>query len=105
VVGPAAGGLIIVLVTGLSGYSHVLLYLLFWVVWRMVQDYVLSPYLMSKGVQLNPMLVLFGVLAGDQIAGVLGMFLSVPLLAILRVLFVRLRRVRSLDLVAPRREL
>jgi predicted PurR-regulated permease PerM len=105
VVGPAAGGLIIVLVTSLSGYSHVLLYLLFWVLWRMVQDYVLSPYLMSKGVQLNPMLVLFGVLAGDQIAGVLGMFLSVPVLAILRVMFVRLRRVRTLDLVSPRGEL
>jgi predicted PurR-regulated permease PerM len=105
VVGPAAGGLIIVLVTGLSGYSHLFLYLLFWLLWRMVQDYVLSPYLMSKGVQLNPMLVLFGVLAGDQIAGVLGMFLSVPLLAILRVIFVRLRRLRTLDLVTPRGEL
>jgi len=104
VVGPAAAGLIIVMVTGLSGYSHVLLYLLFWLLYRMVQDYVLSPYLMSKGVQLNPMLVLFGVLAGDQIAGVLGMFLSVPLLAILRVIFVRLRRVRGMDLVSPRGE-
>jgi predicted PurR-regulated permease PerM len=96
VVGPAAGALIIVLVTSLSGYSHVLLYLLFWVLFRMVQDYAISPYLMGKGVQLNPMLVLFGVLAGDRIAGVLGMFLSVPVLAILRVMFVRLRRVRSL---------
>ena len=102
VVGPAAGGLVIVLVTGLSGYSHVLLYLLFWILWRMVQDYAISPYLMSRGVQLNPMLVLFGVLAGDQIAGVLGMLLSVPLLAILRVVFVRLRRGRALDLVTPR---
>ncbi len=104
VVGPAAGGLIIVLVTSLSGYNHVFLYLLFWVLFRIVQDYVISPYLMSKGVQLNPMLVLFGVLAGDQIAGVLGMFLSVPVLAILRVVFVRLRRVRSLDLVSPQGE-
>jgi len=105
VVGPAAGGLIIVLVTSLSGYSHVLLYLLFWVLYRLVQDYVLSPYLMSKGVQLNPMLVLFGVLAGEQIGGVLGMFLSVPVLAILRVMFVRLRRMRAVDLVGPRGEL
>ena len=104
VVGPAAGGLIVVLVTSLSGYDHVLLYLLFWVLYRGVQDYVISPYLMGKGVQLNPMLVLFGVLAGDQIGGVLGMFLSVPTLAILRVLFVRLRR-RRLDIVAPRPEL
>ena len=105
VVGPVAAGVIIVLVSGLSGYTHVLLYVLFWALYRLAQDYVLSPYLMSKGVQLNPMLVLFGVLAGDQVAGVLGMFLSVPLLAILRVLFVRLRRARAADLVAPRGEL
>ena len=77
---------------------------LFWVLFRMVQDYAISPYLMGKGVQLNPMLVLFGVLAGDRIAGVLGMFLSVPVLAILRVMFVRLRRGRSLDIVSPRVE-
>src|SRR5580658_7845302 len=37
VVGPAAGGLIIVLVTSLSGYTHVLLYLLFWVLFRLAQ--------------------------------------------------------------------
>jgi predicted PurR-regulated permease PerM len=60
---------------------------------------------MSKGVQLSPLLVLFGVLAGDQIAGIVGIFLSVPVLAVLRVMFVRLRRARSLDLVVPRGEL
>ena len=104
VIGPAAGAVIIILVTGLSGYSHVLLYIVFWALYRLFQDYMLSPYLMSKGVQLNPLLVLFGVLAGDQIAGVIGMFLSVPTLAILRVIFVRLRRARAVDLVAPRGE-
>ncbi|HEX5229494.1 MAG TPA: AI-2E family transporter [Bryobacteraceae bacterium] len=104
VVGPAAACITVVLVTSLSGYPHVLLYIVFWLLYRLVQDYALSPYLMSKGVQLNPMLVLFGVLAGEQIAGVLGMFLSVPVLAILRVLFVRLRRARTMDLVAPRGE-
>jgi predicted PurR-regulated permease PerM len=102
VVGPAAGGLIIILVTSLSGYTHVPLYVVFWIVFRMLQDYALSPYLMGKGVQLNPLLVLFGVLAGDQIGGVLGMFLSVPVLAILRVVFVRLRRARSVELAETR---
>ncbi len=101
VVGPAAAGLIVVLVTSLSGYTHVFLYVIFWLLFRLVQDYIVSPYLMSKGVQLNPMLVLFGVLAGDQIAGVLGMFLSVPLLAILRVVFLRLRRARAGGIVVP----
>ena len=105
VVGPAAGGLIVLLVTSLSGYNHVFLYVIFWLLYRLVQDYVLSPYLMGKGVQLNPMLVLFGVLAGEQIGGVLGMFLSVPVLAILRVVFIRLRRVRAGALVVPQTEL
>ncbi len=105
VVGPAAAGVTIILVTALSGFNHVLLYVLFWGVYRLAQDYALSPYLMGKGVQLNPMLVLFGVLAGEQIAGVVGMFLSVPTLAILRVVFVRLRRARTLDMVTPRGEL
>jgi len=104
VVGPAAGGLIVLLVTSLSGYNHVFLYVIFWLLYRLVQDYVLSPYLMGKGVQLNPMLVLFGVLAGEQIGGVLGMFLSVPVLAILRVVFLRLRRVRAGALVVPQTE-
>lgn len=100
VVGAAGAGILVLLVTGLAGYSHLLLYVVFWILFRMFQDYVLSPYLMGKGVKLNPVLVLFGVLAGEQIAGVPGMFLSVPVIATLRVLFVRLRRNRTRDLVS-----
>ena len=102
VVGPAAATILILLVTGLSGYTHVVLYLIFWIVYRIFQDYVLSPYLMGRGVKLNPLMVLFGVLAGEQIAGIIGMFFSVPIIATLRVIFVRLRRARARDLIAPR---
>lgn len=102
VVGPASAAVIILLVTGLSGYGHLLLYVMFWIAYRIFQDYALSPYLMGRGVKLNPMLVLFGVLAGEQIAGVIGMFFSVPVIATLRVIFVRLRRARTGDLIAPR---
>ena len=101
VVGPAAAGGIALLVTGLAGYDHLLALVIFWIVFRMFQDYVVSPYLMGKGVELNPLLVLFGVLAGEQIAGITGMFFSVPVIATLRVLFVRLQRARGGELVAP----
>jgi predicted PurR-regulated permease PerM len=105
VVGPLLGAAAVVLVTGLSGYSHLLLYLIFWILFRGFQDYIVSPSLMAKGVKLNPLLVLFGVLSGERIAGVFGMFFSVPVIATLRVLFVRLRRTRSRDLIAPRSNL
>jgi predicted PurR-regulated permease PerM len=62
------------------------------VVYRIFQDYVLNPYLMSAGVEIHPLLVLFGVLAGEEIAGVPGMFFSVPLIAALRVILVRLSK-------------
>jgi predicted PurR-regulated permease PerM len=94
VVGPLTAGVLVVTVTGLSGYDHVLWFVIFWVVFRLFQDYVLSPHLMSAGVELHPMLVLAGVLAGERVAGVAGMFFSVPVIATLRVIFVRLQRNR-----------
>ena len=104
VVGPASAAVITLLVTGLSGYDHLLAYLIFWIILRLFQDYAVSPYVMGKGVELNPMLVLFGVLAGEQIAGVTGMFFSVPVIATLRILFVRLQREHHRELIAPHSE-
>ena len=77
VVGPMGAGITIILATGFSGYTHVPWFIIFWLCFRLFQDYVVSPYLMSAGVELHPLLVLFGVLAGEQIAGVPGMFFSV----------------------------
>ena len=104
VVGPVAAGAVALLVTGLSGYHHVLAFVIFWLLLRGFQDYVVSPYVMGKGVELNPLLVLFGVLAGEQIAGVVGMFFSIPVIATLRILFVRMQRARARELAAPRSE-
>jgi predicted PurR-regulated permease PerM len=64
----------------------------FWVLNRVFQDYVLNPFLMSSRVEIHPVLVLFGVLAGDQLGGIPGMFYSVPVLAILKVVLNNLSR-------------
>jgi predicted PurR-regulated permease PerM len=94
VVGPLAASAVILLVAAFTGYPHLLWIVIFLGIYRLFQDYVLNPYLMSSGVEVHPLLVLFGVLAGEQIAGVPGMFFSVPVIAALRVLYVRLRRQR-----------
>jgi predicted PurR-regulated permease PerM len=92
VVGPLAAGALILLVSALAGYDHLLWILVFLILYRFFQDYVLSPYLMSTGVEIHPLLVLFGVLAGENAAGIPGMFFSVPLLAALRLVIVKVRR-------------
>lgn len=86
-VGPLVEGAIVLLVAGLSGQHHLLLILAFLVAFRLFQDYVVSPHLLSAGMKLHPLLVIFGVLAGGSIAGVAGSFLSVPVLATLRIVY------------------
>ena len=90
VLGPLAAAVIVLAVAGLSGYAHLLWLVGFIAIYRVVQDYVLNPYLMSDGVSLPPLLVLFGLLAGEELAGVPGIFLSVPLLAAAKILLIRL---------------
>ncbi|HLW76582.1 MAG TPA: AI-2E family transporter [Bryobacteraceae bacterium] len=94
-VGPFVAGVTIILGTAFAGYTHVLALVIFLIVYRIFQDYVLSPHLMSAGLNIHPMLVLFGVLAGDQLAGIPGMFFSVPVMAALRLILIRLRKRRS----------
>ncbi len=101
-VGPLAGAVIIIAVSLISGYPHVLWLVIFLGVYRLFEDYALSPHLMSRGVQLHPLLIIFGALAGGQIGGVAGIFLSVPLLALARLLYhhlKKMRRVRPLQTV------
>ena len=98
--GPAVAGVTIALVALISG-THPLAVVVFVIAFRMLQDYILSPHLMGRGVQLHPLLVLFGVFAGAEVAGVAGTFLSVPALALARVLYLRLRKARIAVRLGP----
>ena len=91
-VGPLVAAVTILMVAGLSGFHHLLWILVFLAVFRVFQDYVLSPHLLSKGAKLHPLVVIFGILAGGQIAGITGSFLSVPVLATLRIVYRQLKK-------------
>ncbi|MET3134589.1 putative PurR-regulated permease PerM [Oxalobacteraceae bacterium GrIS 1.11] len=96
--GPLAAVALALVVAGFSGYEHLLWLISFIFAYRMFQDYVLNPYLMSEGVEVSPLMVIVGLLAGDQLGGVAGIFLSVPVMAALKIIFVRARasqRVRA----------
>lgn len=91
IVGPLVAGVAMIAVAVLAGYSYWPLLLLFLIVWRLVQDYVIAPRVMGGSVQLHPLAALFGVLAGGEIAGVLGVYLSIPVMASLRIVWRRWR--------------
>ena len=60
VIGPLASIVILLLVCGVSGFSGLIWIAVFWGCFRLFQDYALNPYLMSAGVEVHPLLVLFG---------------------------------------------
>jgi len=91
IVGPLVAGTAMVLVAVLVGYSYWPLLLLFLLVCRLAQDYVIAPRVMGGSVQLHPLAALFGVLAGGEIAGILGVYLSIPVMASLRIVWRRWR--------------
>ncbi len=94
VVGPALAAVGIVLIAVLAGYSHVLWLVLFLGCWRLAQDYVNAPRIMGKSLDIDPLLQIFAVLAGGEIAGVVGALIAVPVAATLRIF---LRRIRDKD--------
>jgi predicted PurR-regulated permease PerM len=94
-VGPLSAAVIIIAVSVVSGYSHVWWVVIFLAVYRVCQDYGLSPKLMSKGVELHPLMIIFGVLAGGEIGGIAGIFLSIPALALIRLLYHRIKKVKT----------
>ena len=91
VIGPLFAGLIIVSVALLTGYPHLVGVLIFLGCWRLIQDYVTSPRIMGQSVELHPLAAIFGVMAGGEVAGILGIFLSIPVMASLRIVFRRWR--------------
>ncbi len=87
---PLAGPLTIALLAGLLAMFHAgpfnaFLVLLFLGVLRIVHDYVIYPRLIGQGIHLHPLAVIFAILAGEKLAGVAGIFLAIPVVAIITV--------------------
>lgn len=100
VVGPAVAAVLVFGVAGLLGYNHLLWVFLFLGAWRLIQDYVNGPRIMGKQLEISPIVQIFAVLAGGELAGVVGALVSVPVVAILRILWRRMSSRRSVDTVA-----
>lgn len=93
-IGPIIAGIItiiVVLLTGISNFNlsplqSVLVVVVGSFIVRQIQDYVVTPHIMGKVVKLHPLVVLFAVVAGGNLAGILGLILAVPIAAVLKII-------------------
>jgi len=89
IVGPLAAAIAILGTVFVSGEGNWLVVLGFLIVWRLVQDYVNTPLLLSAELKMPALAIIASVLIGGEIGGGLGMFVAVPVAAVIRLLWRR----------------
>ena len=87
---PLVGPLLVAVIASVLALLHAggfsaFLVLLFLAVLRIVQDYVIYPRLIGQGIHLHPLAVIIAILSGAELAGIAGIFLAIPVVAILTV--------------------
>src|SRR5262249_44303500 len=56
-------------------------------IWKIVENLVLSPRIMGDRLQLEPITVFFALMVGGEVGGLIGVLLSVPVAAVIRILW------------------
>ena len=86
-IGPITIAIIAITVASLESPWEALYVFIFLAVLRLLQDYVFYPRIVREGIHLHPLAIILSVLAGEQMAGIPGVFLSIPVVALLTVLY------------------
>jgi len=86
--GPLAIGIIATTVGSLGDNPFRGFYVaVFLIILRIVHDYITYPRIVRGGIHLHPVLIIISVLAGEQIAGIPGVFLAIPTVALFTVIY------------------
>jgi predicted PurR-regulated permease PerM len=86
--GPLTVGIVVTLTAFFGDDPWKALYAaVFLIVLRVFHDYVSYPRIVRGGIHLHPLAIILSVLAGEQVAGIPGVFLSIPIVAVATVLY------------------
>jgi predicted PurR-regulated permease PerM len=79
----------IIVTAGVLTHSHWIWMLALLAVWRILMDYGIAPRVMGHQLEIHPLLAIFTLMVGGAVGGIVGIYLSVPLVAALRVIYRR----------------
>ena len=91
-IGPYIGGALAVLVGFTEDKVLGLFTLGACILVQLIENYVLQPLVMSKKIEISPVLIISGLLIFGNLFGVMGMILATPCVAMMKVLFVYMKK-------------
>lgn len=95
--GPLAVAVMVVALAALQSIERAGAVAAFLIVVRICQDYAIYPRLVGRELPLHPMAVILAIICGGEIGGIAGIFLAVPVLAIVTVAFRHWRAHQAAD--------
>src|ERR1700751_3197760 len=78
-----------IVTAGALTHSHWIWMLALLGVWRISMDYAIAPRVMGHELEIHPLLAIFTLMVGGSVGGIIGIYLSVPLVAALCVIYRR----------------
>lgn len=78
-----------------SGVSHVLFIVIAIVVIHAIDGNIIMPRVVGSKVKINSLIVIIGLVIGEMLWGIAGMLLTIPVLAIMKIIFDRVEGLQS----------
>lgn len=89
--GPIIGTIPAAAIAVTTSWKLLLVVLVTTVIIQVLEGSFLSPYIMGKNVNIHPIIIIFVLLAGSELAGVIGMLVAIPTVTILKSIIVQFR--------------
>jgi predicted PurR-regulated permease PerM len=84
--GPFFGAAPAILMAFMVSWKMVLFVVIVNTICQILEGNVISPQVVGRTLHMHPLLIIFALLVGGEIAGVIGLILAVPLFAVMKVI-------------------
>lgn len=90
--GPVIGAIPAVIIASAISVKMIIITVCIVLVMQFLEGNILSPLIVGKSLHMHPLVIILALLIGEELGGILGLILSVPILAIFKVGFLHIRK-------------
>lgn len=88
--GPIIGAIPAVIIASTMSVKMLIIVVIIIVVLQFLEGNILSPFIVGKSLHMHPLFIMFALLLGGEVGGIVGMVVAVPVLSILKVAIMHL---------------
>ncbi|ADU29787.1 AI-2E family transporter [Evansella cellulosilytica] len=91
--GPIIGVIPVVFIALTESFQLVILGLIVNFIVQIIEGNLIAPLIVGKTLHMHPVLIIFALVVGGELGGVIGLIISVPILTVLRVILLHIRQI------------